>query len=127
MNKWEMMSDCNIIHYDKVDNARKNMLSNEMFNNLSEFYRVLGDETRTKILFILDQNEMCVCDIANTLGMTKSAISHQLAMLKRMNIVKYRKAGKEVYYMLDDEHVKEVFEIGLMHIKHLNGGCKDGN
>ena len=61
---------------------------------------------------------MCVCDIANVLNMTKSSISHQLAILRSSNIVKYRKTGKEVYYMLDDEHIKELYEIGIEHINH---------
>jgi DNA-binding transcriptional ArsR family regulator len=61
---------------------------------------------------------MCVCDIANVLNMTKSSISHQLAVLKSFNLVKYRKSGKEVYYMLDDEHVSKLYEIGLQHIDH---------
>lgn len=71
-----------------------------------------------KILFALDSNEMCVCDIANVLRMTKSSISHQLNILKMNNIVKCRKSGKEVYYTLDDEHVKEVFEVALSHVMH---------
>ena len=82
--------------------------------------RMIGDPTRTKILFALDQNEMCVCDIANVLGMTKSSISHQLATLKKSGIVKSRRDGKEVYYTLDDEHVQQVFEVGIEHIEHKN-------
>ncbi len=71
-----------------------------------------------KFFFALDHNEMCVCDIANVLNMTKSSISHQLSYLKDLNIVKSRKSGKEVYYSLDDEHVKEVFEVAISHIEH---------
>ena len=85
---------------------------------LSEFFKILGDTTRVRILYALDKNEMCVCDIANVLGMSKSSISHQLGTLRRSGIVKCRKQGKEVFYMLDDEHVREVFEIGAEHIKH---------
>ena len=76
------------------------------------------DNTRVKILFALDNNEMCVCDIANVLNMTKSSISHQLSFLKQNNIVKCNRVGKEVYYSLDDEHVKEVFEVAISHIRH---------
>ena len=92
--------------------------NDEMTLKLADFFKMIGDPTRTKILFALDQNEMCVCDIANVLGMTKSSISHQLATLKQSGIVKYRKEGKEVYYTLDDEHVKQVFEIAIEHIQH---------
>jgi ArsR family transcriptional regulator len=71
-------------------------------------------------LFALDKEEMCVCDIANVLGMSKSSISHQLATLRKNGIVKNRRVGKEVFYTLDDDHVKNVFEIGIEHIKHKN-------
>lgn len=118
MSKNEFICDCNIIHEKQVIDTLKNMPSENVFNQLSEFFKILGDTTRIKILFALDKNEMCVCDIANTLQMTKSAVSHQLGTLRRMNIVKCRKSGKEVYYTLDDEHIKEVFEVGLEHISH---------
>ena len=94
------------------------MPEKELFENLAEFFKIIGDATRTKILFALDQNEMCVCDIANVLEMSKSSISHQLASLRNSGIVKYRKEGKEVYYTLDDEHIKQVFEIAIEHIEH---------
>ncbi len=116
----EFMCDCNIIHQDVVDNTLKKMPKQNLFDNLAEFFKIIGDPTRTKILFALDQNEMCVCDIANVLGMTKSSISHQLATLKKSGIVKSRRDGKEVYYTLDDEHVKQVFEVGIEHIEHKN-------
>lgn len=112
--------DCNIIHNDVVNDTKKNMLDDEMFNDISLFFKILGDKTRVKILFALDNNEMCVCDIANVLNMTKSSISHQLSFLKQNNIVKSNRVGKEVYYSLDDEHVKEVFEVAITHIKHRN-------
>ena len=116
----EFMCDCNMIHEDAVNKTLKKMPTQDLFNKLAEFFKIIGDTTRTKILFALDQNEMCVCDIANVLGMTKSSISHQLATLKASGIVKSRKEGKEVYYTLDDEHVKQVFEIGIEHIEHKN-------
>ncbi len=118
MSKNEFICDCNIIHQDAVDKTLKKMPEKELFENLAEFFKIIGDATRTKILFALDQNEMCVCDIANVLGMSKSSISHQLASLRNSGIVKYRKEGKEVYYTLDDEHVKQVFEIAIEHIEH---------
>lgn len=110
--------DCNVIHEGLVEDAKSKMLDSEFISEISTFFKILGDNTRVKILFALDHNEMCVCDIANVLNMTKSSISHQLSYLKDLNIVKSRKSGKEVYYSLDDEHVKEVFEVAISHIEH---------
>ncbi len=120
MARNEFICDCNVIHQDIVESTIKRMPDADTFNKLAEFFKIIGDTTRTKILFALDQNEMCVCDIANVLGMSKSSISHQLGTLRRSGIVKCRKEGKEVFYMLDDEHIKEVFEIGIEHIEHKN-------
>lgn len=118
MSKNEFVCDCNIIHKEVVDNTLKKMPEQDEFNKMAEFFKILGDTTRTKILFALDTNEMCVCDIANVLNMSKSSISHQLGTLRRSGIVKCRKQGKEVYYMLDDDHVQKVFEIAKEHIEH---------
>ena len=118
MSKNEFICDCSVIHQNVVDETIRNMPEDDIFNKLAEFFKILGDTTRVKILFALDQNEMCVCDIANVLRMSKSSISHQLGTLRRMGIVKCRKSGKEVFYMLDDNHVREVFEIGVEHIEH---------
>ncbi len=118
MSKNEFICDCNIIHKEVVDNTLKQMKDYNLFNKMAEFFKILGDTTRIKILFALDKNEMCVCDIANALSMSKSSISHQLGTLRRSGIVKCRKQGKEVYYMLDDNHVKQVFEIAEEHIEH---------
>ncbi len=121
----EFMCDCNIIHQDIVEETLKKMPHQNLFNKLAEFFKIIGDPTRTKILFALDQNEMCVCDIANVLNMTKSSISHQLATLRKSGIVKCRREGKEVYYTLDDEHIKQVFEIAIEHIEHKEEQEKD--
>ena len=118
MSTNEFICDCNIIHEDVVKVTLEKMPKQELFNNLAEFFKIIGDITRTKILYALDQNEMCVCDIANVLGMSKSSISHQLAVLRKSGIVKCRKVGKEVYYMLDDEHIQKVFEVGIEHVEH---------
>ncbi len=118
MSKNEFVCDCNIIHKEVVENTLKQMADEDLLNKLAEFFKILGDVTRTKILYALDKNEMCVCDIANVLNMSKSSISHQLGTLRRSGIVKCRKIGKEVFYALDDEHVKEVFEVGIKHIDH---------
>ena len=118
MSNNEFMCDCNIIHEEVVKDTLNKMPRSELFDKIAEFFKIIGDPTRTKILFALDQNELCVCDIANVLGMTKSSISHQLATLRKSGIVKCRREGKEIYYTLDDEHVKQVFEIGIEHIEH---------
>lgn len=118
MSKNEFICDCNVIHQEIVDKTLKVMKDEDLFNKMAEFFKILGDTTRVRILFALDQNEMCVCDIANVLGMSKSSISHQLGTLRRSGIVKCRKQGKEVYYMLDDDHVKQVFEIAAEHLEH---------
>lgn len=118
MSKNEFICDCNIIHEDLVNRVRNEMGDEDLLNKMAEFFSILGDTTRTRILYALDKNELCVCDIANVLGMSKSSISHQLGTLRRSGIVKCRKVGKEVFYMLDDEHVQEVFEVAIKHIEH---------
>ncbi len=118
MSRNEFLCDCNVIHQESVDKARKKMKNEQVFKELATFYKLIGDETRCKILFAINEHEMCVCDIANSLNMTKSSISHQLSKLRENFIVKCEKRGKEVYYTLDDDHVHKVFEIGLEHINH---------
>ena len=118
MARNEFACDCNVIHQDLVESTQKQMVDEDILNKMADFFSILGDTTRAKILFALDQNEMCVCDIANVLGMSKSSISHQLGTLRRMNIVKCRKQGKEVYYTIDDDHVQKLFELGIEHIEH---------
>ena len=110
--------DCNIIHKDAVNKALKSKPEREELERLSEVFKLLGDLTRTQILWVLDKNEMCVCDIANVLNMTKSSISHQLAILRNAGIVNFRREGKEVYYRLDDLHITKLYEIGIEHIDH---------
>ena len=83
---------------------------------VTTFFKVIGDNTRFRILWALNQNEMCVCDIANLLSMTKSAISHQLSVLRKANLVSFRREGKTVYYSLADEHVKNMLDAGVSHI-----------
>ena len=85
---------------------------------MASLFKLIGDSTRCRILFALDQEEMCVCDLANVLNMTKSSVSHQLAVLRKSGVVRCRRSGKEVYYMLDDEHIERLFEIGLEHMNH---------
>lgn len=117
MKEKDIVCNCNIIHKDAVDLALSKMPDEDVFDKLIDFCKLIGDSTRSKILFAIDQHEMCVCDIANVLGMTKSAVSHQLKLLKDNHLVKSRKEGKEVYYTLDDDHVVDVFEIALLHVR----------
>ena len=108
--------ECNIIHNEVLEKVRTKMPDEETLYDLAELFKVFGDTTRTKILCALFESEMCVCDIAALFGMTQSAISHQLRVLKSAKLVKNRKAGKVVYYSLDDDHVKHIFDQGLSHV-----------
>lgn len=108
--------DCTAIHDDIVDKVRENIPQEETLYDLAELFKAFGDTTRIKILYALFASEMCVCDIAVLLNMTQSAISHQLRVLKQARLVKFRKDGKVVYYSLDDEHIKHMFDQGLHHI-----------
>lgn len=109
--------DCESIHQDVVEGVRGKMLDDRELYDLSDFFKVLGDSTRVKIISALDASEMCVCDLAVLLNMTKSAISHQLRSLKQANLVRFRREGKVVYYALSDDHVSDIFEKGLEHIR----------
>lgn len=108
--------DCEIIHQDVVDKVKKRILDEEILLLMADFYKALSDSTRMKIIDVLYEGEMCVCDISVLINMTKSAISHQLKYLKDMNLIKSRKQGKEVFYSLADRHIVEVFEISKEHI-----------
>ncbi|OLS03576.1 ArsR/SmtB family transcription factor [Tissierella creatinophila] len=108
--------DCNVIHEDIVNQVRDKMPQEESLYDLAELFKVFGDSTRIRILWALNEAEMCVCDIAVLLNMTQSAISHQLRVLRQATLVKNRKEGKVVYYSLDDNHIKHIFDQGLIHI-----------
>lgn len=108
--------DCNVIHDEIVNMVKGKMPPEENLYNLAELFKAFGDATRMRILWALAESEMCVCDIAVLSNMTVSAISHQLRVLKQARLVKYRKDGKIVYYSLDDEHIKHIFDQGLIHI-----------
>lgn len=109
-------SDCTVIHEDVVREVHRNMPEEDKLIDLADLFKVFGDSTRVRILCALFKNEMCVCDIAVLLQMTKSAISHQLRILKQSKLVRNRREGKIVYYSLDDEHVKNIFDQGLAHV-----------
>ncbi len=104
-------------HGELIAQCREHPPLTETLYDLSDFFKVLGDSTRLGILFAIDEAPMCVCDISDALGMTKSAVSHQLKILRQNCLVKYRKTGKNVFYELSDDHVRDIIEKALEHIK----------
>ena len=118
MPKNEYICDCNVVHKELVDLAISQMPDDTVIDGISSFYKIMGDPTRCRIISALLEREMCVCDLANVLSMSKSSISHQLSKMKESGILKSRKEGKVVYYSLDDDHVSEIFETTIKHIKH---------
>ncbi|MDR0314652.1 MAG: metalloregulator ArsR/SmtB family transcription factor [Oscillospiraceae bacterium] len=108
--------DCEVIHDEIVDMVRENFLDDMTIYDLADFFKVFGDSTRVKILTALDKSEMCVCDLAVLLNMTKSAVSHQLKSLRTAKLVTSRRDGKNIFYSLADDHVKDIIEKGLEHI-----------
>jgi len=109
--------DCTVIHQDIVNKVKGKMIPDENLYDLADLFKVFGDSTRIKILWALSESDMCVCDIAVLLNMTQSAISHQLRVLKQARLIKYHRDGKIVFYSLDDEHVRQIFNQGLVHIE----------
>ncbi len=105
-----------VIHIDRVERARRETVSGKDLDRLSSIYKVLGDPSRLKIVLALRNVEMCVCDLAAFLGLTESAVSHQLRRLKDLALVKSRREGQVIYYALDDAHVAELLNIGLEHV-----------
>lgn len=109
--------DCLYIHQDIVESVTNDMPDEEELYDLAELFKIFGDSTRIKILYVLFEKEMCVCDIAELLHMTQSAISHQLRVLKQSRLVKFRREGKTVFYSLADNHVHTIINQGMEHIK----------
>ncbi|AZT89370.1 ArsR family transcriptional regulator [Caldicellulosiruptor changbaiensis] len=116
MSKKLEICSCTVIHQDILEKVKKDLPDDEKLFDLSEFFKVFSDSTRVKILSALLISEMCVCDLAALLQVTQSAISHQLRLLKAFRLVKSRKEGKVVYYSLNDDHVKSILELGLLHL-----------
>lgn len=112
----EYLCDCEVIHEQTVKEVKKQMLRSDDYIDLASLYKMFADATRIRILHALERHEMCVCDLAVLLGMTKSAVSHQLKALRMSDLVKYRKEGQIVYYSLADDHVKLIIDMGLEHI-----------
>lgn len=119
MKKEKTIDKCDFIftHEDTIEAVLANMPEEELLYDLAELYKVFGDSTRIKILYVLLESEMCVCDIASLLNMTQSAISHQLRVLKQNKLVKFRREGKTVFYSLSDGHVETILSQGLEHIE----------
>ena len=105
------------INERKVASARQAMKPDETLYKLAATFKVLGDPTRTKVISALLQEELCVCDLASLIGISQSAISHQLRVLRNMNLVKYRKDGRIAYYSLDDDHISSILMAGLKHVE----------
>lgn len=103
-------------HEDTVKTVKALMPPDEELYDLAELYKIFGDSTRIKILYVLLESEMCVCDISTLIGVSQSAISHQLRQLRRANLIKPRRDGKTVFYSLADEHVKTIINNGMEHI-----------
>ena len=112
----KLYCDCNVIHDEVVNDTKRKIKPKEMYINLASLFKLFGDSTRVQIMHALEQNEMCVCDLAVLLGVTKSAISHQLKALRLANLVKFRKEGQIVYYSLADDHVKAILDKGFEHV-----------
>ncbi|MBQ8186032.1 MAG: helix-turn-helix transcriptional regulator [Clostridia bacterium] len=108
---------CDVIHDDVVREVKASLSDREEYIRLASLYKLFGDGTRITILHALELHEMCVCDLAALLGVTKSAVSHQLKALRLANLVKFRRDGQVVYYSLADDHVKEIIDMGLEHLR----------
>ena len=109
--------ECEELHSDIVEQKRAAMPDERTIYELADFFKIFGDSTRMSILFAIDGEPMCVCDIAALLGMTKSAVSHQLKILRQSDLITYRKSGKNVFYTLADDHVRDIIEKALEHIR----------
>lgn len=109
---------CDFIHAHEeiVERVRNQIPGEDTLYDLSELFRIFGDSTRIRILYVLFESEMCVCDIAQLLNMSQSAISHQLRVLKQSRLVKFRREGKTVFYSLNDRHVEQIINQGMEHI-----------
>lgn len=112
----EMQCDVIEVHPQKVEKIRNHMLGQDQYHQLSELFKMFGDPTRLKILSLLFQESLCVCDIAELLHMTHSAVSHQLSVLRQNRIIKFTRVGKNVVYSLDDAHIQMIYNSGLEHI-----------
>lgn len=116
--KNDILEVCSVmeIHTDKLEKVKRNLPDEDSLCALAELFKVFGDSSRIRILSALSEEEICVCDLAQVLNMTQSAVSHQLNILKRSKLVKAKRDGKSVFYSLDDDHVRKILSCGLEHI-----------
>jgi DNA-binding transcriptional ArsR family regulator len=112
-----------IVHPDRIADSEGAMPGVAEFQELSETFKVLGDFNRLRILHALDAAELCVCDLSEMLDLSQSAVSHQLRLLRAAKLVRYRREGKNVFYTLDDDHVRTLLEVSLAHVR---GRCHEG-
>ena len=105
------------VHQDVVNKVKQDMPQDETLYDLAELFKVFGDSTRIKILYALFEAELCVCDIAQLLSVSQTAVSHQLRVLKNNKLVKFRKEGKNVFYSLADDHVRRIIDQGIEHVE----------
>ena len=117
-------TDCTVIHQEVVDKVRQTLPNEDLLLDLADAFKLFSDSTRLKILYALMEAEMCVCDISVLLGMTKSSVRHQLRVLKQANLVKYRKAGRVIYYSLADDHVRTICQMGMAHVLEEDEGIE---
>jgi ArsR family transcriptional regulator len=112
----KLKCDCNPQNPDRILEALETMTSLEDIQLLVEFFKVMGDTTRLRILIALEKNEFCVSDLSCMLNMTQSAISHQLKALKNAKLIKSRRDGRIIYYSLDDDHIKDILAQSMTHV-----------
>lgn len=108
---------CRLIHQDRVAIAQKTALAEKENARLVQLYKALGDSTRMRIIYALVEGEMCVCDLAAFLGITESAVSHQLRLLRQLHLVANRRNGPILYYRLDDDHISQLIHLALEHLR----------
>lgn len=112
-------TDCVAHDLELVESIKAQMHSEKLLARVADFYKIMGDCTRIRLLCALENSEMCLCDLSVLLDMTKSALSHQLKTLREARLVKARKHGKHVFYSLDDEHIKSILDMALEHVSEI--------
>lgn len=105
------------VHWNRLDHLREQLPQDEVLYDLAELFKLFGDSTRVRILYALSEEELCVCDLSELIGVSQSAVSHQLRILKAGKLVKFRREGKTVFYSLDDSHVARILNQGMEHIQ----------
>jgi ArsR family transcriptional regulator len=115
----EELCEITIIHQDDVDGALSSLPQDSLIERTADFFKVFGDPTRVKILSALRGRELCVCDLACILGVTSSAVSHQLKGLRDVRLVRNRRDGKIMYYSLNDDHIEAILDLGLSHVEEV--------